>query len=403
MCQESSLPPREANPSTHRHPMSIYFDSASNISTSCSGPVMTRMSRVTIYWTAGLLWRYAPKLLLCDRTLTHLVSEPERNHATLETHIVSALQYGIFGVLFTLSKEKSENRIRIRWVLLKILLDGWQLFTTVIMPERQAWTINPDGTLLCTGLGQSLGCSTSLGSETWDDMDQQRALCISCIFGSGQLEPSGSLQRVEPLAAALYKASICVSKLPKRAPEEEENPGYGAYLAVLYSMLALLSINIAMCVWVAWCFKEHKFPVVWPIKVLRVFSSVFFQAFDVASLNLLQLGITCRFTGTSRDEPKLHFDLFPQYSCTKPPHIMHAVVSALCLILFVAIALLLNMAEVEVNPLSRRPMALGHSGAEVMAFGIKTLILSSKPWYRPRGMPTITMLDAVVKMLASRV
>ncbi|GLI60726.1 hypothetical protein VaNZ11_002824 [Volvox africanus] len=222
----------------------------------------------------------------------------------------SSLEYGIFGVLFTLSKEKSEHRIRIRWVLLKILLDGWQLFTTVISPDRQPWSIKSD-------------------SMSW------------FVIGVLNFTWLGQL-------------------------------GYGVYLAVLYSVLALLAINIGMCVWVAWCFKEHKFPVVWPIKVLRVFSSVFFQAFDVASLNLLQLGITCRFTGSK--SPKLHFDLFDRYSCTTPPHIMHAVVSALCLILFVCIALLLNMAEVEVNPLSRRPMALGHSGAEVMAFGIKVIM-----------------------------
>ncbi|KXZ42658.1 hypothetical protein GPECTOR_127g536 [Gonium pectorale] len=49
-------------------------------------------------------------------------------------------------------------------------------------------------------------------------------------------------------------------------------------------------------------------------------------------------------------------------------------VSALSLVVFVAIALLLNMAEVEINPKSRRPLALGHSGAEVMVFGIKTLL-----------------------------
>ncbi|GLC52514.1 hypothetical protein PLESTB_000638200 [Pleodorina starrii] len=148
--------------------------------------------------------------------------------------------------------------------------------------------------------------------------------------------------------------------------------GYGAYLAVLYSMLALLMVNVAMCVWVAWCFKEHKFPVVWPIKILRVFSSLFFQAFDVTSLNLLQLGFSCRFTGPAK--PHLHFILFPEYSCMTTPHIVHAVVSALCLVLFVSIALLLNMAEVEVNPLSRRPLALGHSGADVWTFGIKVLL-----------------------------
>ncbi|GLC41265.1 hypothetical protein PLESTM_001177800 [Pleodorina starrii] len=148
--------------------------------------------------------------------------------------------------------------------------------------------------------------------------------------------------------------------------------GYGAYLAVLYSMVALLMGNVGLCVWVAWCFKEHKFPVVWPIQVLRVFSSVFFQAFDVASLNLLQLGISCNYSGDAG--PRLYMNLFPSYSCTSTPHVLHAVVSALSLVLFVAIAMLLNMAEVEVNPLSRRPLALGHSGAEVTAFAIKAMM-----------------------------
>ncbi|KAG2488471.1 hypothetical protein HYH03_012976 [Edaphochlamys debaryana] len=136
-------------------------------------------------------------------------------------------------------------------------------------------------------------------------------------------------------------------------------------------MVFLLVINVMLCVWVAWCFSEQKFPVVWPIKVLRVFSSVFFQAFDVACLNLLQLGIACRYTGP---QPHLYMSTFTAYSCASAPHLIHAVVSALALILFVAIALLLNMAEVEVNPTSRRPFALGHSGAEVAAFAVKVLL-----------------------------
>ncbi|KAG2494504.1 hypothetical protein HYH03_007272 [Edaphochlamys debaryana] len=221
----------------------------------------------------------------------------------------SNLENGIFGVLFTLSKEAGEQRVVIRWVLLKILLDGWQLFTTVIIP-KMGWDIDPNGT-------------------AWD------------IIGVLNFQWLADL-------------------------------GYSVYLVVLYGMVSLLAINVGLCVWVAWCFKEQKFPVVWPIKVLRVFSSVFFQAFDVACLNLLQLGISCRYTGFMT--PHMRLDLFPQYSCTSAPHLLHAIVSALSLILFVAIALLLNMAEVEVNPLSLRPMALGHSGAEVAAFGIKVLL-----------------------------
>ncbi len=72
-------------------------------------------------------------------------------------------------------------------------------------------------------------------------------------------------------------------------------------------------------------------------------SYVFIQAFDVTSLNLLQLGFTCGYTGPG---PHLRFFLFPQYSCAAAPHIIHAVVSALSLLLFVVMALLLSMAEV---------------------------------------------------------
>ncbi|GIL68039.1 hypothetical protein Vafri_21326 [Volvox africanus] len=253
-----------------------------------------------------------------SRTSASVRARAEREHQEGQGEDLldrrSPLENGIFGVLFTLSKENSETRIRIRWTLLKILLDAWQLFTTVVSPAKQGWNINAKGTAWTV---------VGVLNFTW------------------------------------------LSDL-----------GYGAYLAVLYSMVALLMGNVGLCVWVAWCFKEHKFPVVWPIKVLRVFSSVFFQAFDVASLNLLQLGISCNYWGPSSPDQESHLrmDLFPNYSCRTTPHILHAVVSALSLLLFVTIALLLNMAEVEVNPLSRRPLALGHSGAEVMAFAIKVLL-----------------------------
>jgi hypothetical protein len=64
---------------------------------------------------------------------------------------------------------------------------------------------------------------------------------------------------------------------------------YMAYLGVLYSMVTALAVNITLCVWVAWFFKEQKFDHIWPIAVLRLFSSIFFQAFDVSALNLFQV------------------------------------------------------------------------------------------------------------------
>ncbi|EFJ45151.1 hypothetical protein VOLCADRAFT_94559 [Volvox carteri f. nagariensis] len=352
----------------------------------------------------------------------------------------SPLENGIFGVLFTLSKENSETRIRIRWTLLKILLDAWQLFTTVISPAKQGWNIKPKGTYVVPGRGWLSACSTSLGYpgccfleqaarpiefmpyySTFGSCELTLGYCSNCRNSLFELLPARiqltrNIRGAQPAyghvpaqqglstgtclvtkACTCARALFCVigislhvwllhQSIRPYSPWLVGCQGYGAYLAVLYSMVALLMGNVGLCVWVAWCFKEHKFPVVWPIKVLRVFSSVFFQAFDVASLNLLQtvtihafnpggrlsllqLGISCNYSGNGGR--RLHMDLFPSYSCTSTPHVLHAVVSALSLVLFVAIALLLNMAEVEVNPLSRRPLALGHSGAEVMAFAFK--------------------------------
>lgn len=64
-------------------------------------------------------------------------------------------------------------------------------------------------------------------------------------------------------------------------------------------------------------------------------------------------------------------------ACSGVPQLVHAVVSGVAMVLFVGIALLMHMAEVETNPTSRRPSALGHSGADVMAFVIKVGIACS--------------------------
>eukprot|EP00198_Chlamydomonas_reinhardtii_P009477 XP_001698814.1 predicted protein [Chlamydomonas reinhardtii] len=208
----------------------------------------------------------------------------------------SSLEGGIFGVLFTLSQEKNTTHIRYQWILLKILLDAWQLFTTILNPEM-GWAINTDG------LGWKAVSVLSFG----------------------------------------WLADL----------------GYAWYLGVLYTMAGLLAANLALCVWVAWSFKEQKFDYVWPIKVVRTFSYVFLQVFDITSLNFLQLGISCNYLGPT--SPRLHMDLFPEYSCSETPQIVQVIVSGILLL-------------VEVNPTSKSPQALGHSGAEVRAFGIKALM-----------------------------
>eukprot|EP00198_Chlamydomonas_reinhardtii_P006676 XP_001696012.1 flagellar associated protein [Chlamydomonas reinhardtii] len=221
------------------------------------------------------------------------------------------LEGAVFGVLFTLSQEKNTQDIFYHWVILKILLDVWQVYTQILTPQY-GWDINPDSML-------------------WKGVS---------VLSFGWL------------------ADI----------------GYGWYVGLLYTLATLLGLNLALCGWVAVCFRNQKFDYVWPIKVVRGFSYVFLQVFDITSLNFLQLGISCNYTAPASSGLFLKMQLFPQYSCSALPQLAQAMASGVLLGVFVAVAMLVNMSEVEVNPTSKSPQALGHSGAEVTAFFIKVLM-----------------------------
>ncbi|GLC56222.1 hypothetical protein PLESTB_001081300 [Pleodorina starrii] len=147
---------------------------------------------------------------------------------------------------------------------------------------------------------------------------------------------------------------------------------YAFYVAIFCGLLALLALMVLISVWVGSCFREHKFPVVWPVKVLQLMSRLLFQTFDVASLNLLEVGISCRFTG--RAEPHLYLDFFPTHSCSKPPQLTITLMSSTFLVLYVVLGLFIKLAQVEVNPLCKRPLAMGNSYVEVTAFVLKVLL-----------------------------
>lgn len=52
---------------------------------------------------------------------------------------------------------------------------------------------------------------------------------------------------------------------------------------------------------------------------------------------------------------------FPNIYCWSLPHIIHVGVCATSFVLFVVLALLMVMAEMELNPLSRNYLAIAHS------------------------------------------
>ncbi|GFR50532.1 hypothetical protein Agub_g12802 [Astrephomene gubernaculifera] len=148
----------------------------------------------------------------------------------------SALQAGIFGVLFTVTKEKYNTGWR--FLLLKLVLDYLQLFT-LIFTNHEPWVFDESSVL-------------------WR---------------------VASAVNVDQLIAPL---------------------GYNFFIGLLYLMMGGLVAVMGLSLWVAWCFKNRSFPSVWPIKVLRVYANLFFQVLDVLTLSLFQVPFNCRFVGYDR-------------------------------------------------------------------------------------------------------
>lgn len=138
---------------------------------------------------------------------------------------------GVFGVLFTLSKEKVDSSLR--FVIIKIVLDFIQIGFLIASPSY-GWTINQD-------------------------------LWIWKIFSY--------LNFFNPII----------------------DQGYNFYLGILYTVSVLLLISAGLCIWVGVCFHRQRFPFVWPIQVLRIFVSVFFMVFYISSLGVFLIAIDCNW------------------------------------------------------------------------------------------------------------
>ncbi|KAJ9530074.1 hypothetical protein QJQ45_023353, partial [Haematococcus lacustris] len=152
--------------------------------------------------------------------------------------------------------------------------------------------------------------------------------------------------------------------------------GYTFFLACMYILAVCLFANLALCIWVSHSFQQNKFDHVWPIAWLRVFSLIFFQVLDIASVTLFLIALDCQYFAVP--DSQLHYNQeFPDVYCWGMPHIIHASVAAIAVGLFVVLATIFTAAEVELNPVSRNLLGMPHSRVEVLGFCIKMLMTAA--------------------------
>ncbi|KAG2454201.1 hypothetical protein HYH02_001236 [Chlamydomonas schloesseri] len=219
----------------------------------------------------------------------------------------SSLQQGIFGVLYTVSKE---HKATLRFAVSRLLLDFWQLWLLVVNP--------------------AYGFDINVNSKIWKAV---------------------SLVQLDWVFA---------------------DRGYNFFLIVLYVLLALLAFNVVLSMWVAYQFSNNRFDQVWPIAFLRWFGLIFFQVLDIATLTLLLGTLDCHYMGGS-PEQRYYNQLFPEIYCWSMPHLVHVAVSVVGLLVFEVMASAMVLSQMDLNPLSRQPLAIMHSSTEGLCFGLKSI------------------------------
>ncbi|GLC70645.1 hypothetical protein PLESTF_001017600 [Pleodorina starrii] len=154
----------------------------------------------------------------------------EDDHPLDEPHTI---QLGIFGVLYTVSKEKDLTSIK--FAFFRLFLDFLQLWLLVVNPSY-GWAINAH-------------------NRAWE--------VVSFIQLNAFLS----------------------------------NRGYNLFLGMFYVFVGLLGLNLALSVWVAHSFSNNRFEYVWPIRFLRWFGLIFYQVLDIATLTLLLVALDCNYFG----------------------------------------------------------------------------------------------------------
>lgn len=80
--------------------------------------------------------------------------------------------------------------------------------------------------------------------------------------------------------------------------------GYTFFLVLFYLMVIGTIFVVLLCYMVGKSFQNNRFDYVWPIKVLRWYSTIFFQVLDVMSFTLFLMSLDCQYFTT---DVRLHF------------------------------------------------------------------------------------------------
>ncbi|GFR50724.1 hypothetical protein Agub_g12981 [Astrephomene gubernaculifera] len=229
-----------------------------------------------------------------------------------------AVELAIFGVLYTLSKEKVDGS---KWIaLLKMVLDFLQQLVVLLSPTYGWFPWASEWTSKFTWLWEGL------------------------------------------------------SYLDFRTKLSSMN--YSMYTGFLYAVALLLLCSLGLCAYVGYCFKRHKFAYVWPVWTLRVVVSMFFQTFYVSACGIFLSNINCHWLAPDESNfERGYLDKYPDKRCLDYPYVFNMLISIFLLVLFSAIVFVTTAADFELDPLADGLLAAAHPHVELLNLAAKTVFL----------------------------
>ncbi|KAG2497028.1 hypothetical protein HYH03_005031 [Edaphochlamys debaryana] len=151
---------------------------------------------------------------------------------------------------------------------------------------------------------------------------------------------------------------------------------YQLYAGVLYGIGALLLLSLALCAYVGYCFRQHKFKYVWPVWTLRVVVSVFLQTFYVSAMGVFFVSINCHTLAKDDSEYKKgYLEKYPDRKCSDFPQVLNVVVAVVLSVLYSLIVFVTTAADFELDPLSTSLLAGAHPHVELINLVAKTVFM----------------------------
>lgn len=141
----------------------------------------------------------------------------------------NSIEEGVFGVFFTVSREKKPN-VALKWALLYMFVDFLQVLSFFLNREiGWAWQLD----------------------VVWNIL-------------------------------AYFTIKNPILSL-----------GYGFFLACFGCLAAALIVSLVVCGFVGYLFKTNSFPYVWPIKFVRLFFTFLVGVFYISSLKVFLFSLAC--------------------------------------------------------------------------------------------------------------